>query len=164
MVVEGGAAVVAGVAVGTVALVKNGADDVKGAEDVEILKLKMSTTLDLPPNTAAQGMRLARVINTTALNPLEHPPHTHTHPATPQAKVTGRTYAASEDRDSGIRQRRGCKTISSLAEGCSAPSSSRHAEDVHDTGEAIQRLVRCTRHETGSRRKHNRTQPTRASP
>ncbi len=61
--VEGGAAVVAGVAedgaaveaavvdAGAAALVKDGADDVNGAEEVEIPKIKMSTLLEekVPP-------------------------------------------------------------------------------------------------------------------
>ncbi len=129
---------------------------------VPVVALKMSTTLEEPTPSTAQGMRQARVVNTNTLNPLAHPPHTHAHPATPQTKVTRRTIAASEERDSGIRQRRGCKGIPSLAEDCSAPSSSRRVEDVHNFGG--DKAIHCTRHETGSRRKHNRTQPTRASP
>jgi hypothetical protein len=45
-----------------------------------------------------------------------------------------RTAATSEDRDSDIRQRRGCKITSSYAKSCSAPSSRRHVEDVHTVG------------------------------
>jgi hypothetical protein len=142
VVVEGGATVVAGVAVdgaavaaavvdaGAAALEEDGADDVKGAEEVETFTLKMSTTLD-KPLTPTQGMRQARVVNTTALNPLAHPPHTHTHPATPRINLTRRTCATSEDRDSGIRQRRGCKKRSSLAENCSGPTPTRRLEDVN---------------------------------
>ncbi len=69
MVVEGGAAVVAGVAVdgaavaaavvdaGAAALVEDGADDVNGAEEVE---LKMSTTLEPAELAPEQDMRKAQ--------------------------------------------------------------------------------------------------------
>jgi hypothetical protein len=46
-----------------------------------------------------------------------------------------RTGATSEDRDSDIRQRCGCKISSTYAESCSAPNPRRHVEDVHSIGE-----------------------------
>ena len=68
-----------------------------------------------------------------------------------------RTVATSEDRDSDIRQRCGCKIISSYAESCSAPSFIRHVEDVHNgggTGAAF-----CARHETCTRNQQTNLRP-----
>jgi hypothetical protein len=62
--------------------------------------------------------------------------------------MSTRTPATSEDRDSDIRQRCGCKSISSYAESCSAPSSRRHVEDINSVGVAA---ARCARHETCTR-------------
>ena len=59
----------------------------------------------------------------------------------------------SEDRDSGIRQRRGCKITSSLAESCGAPSSRPHVEDVHNTGNV--KTAHYTRHKTSTRHRYN---------
>jgi len=84
----------------------------------------MSTTLERPVLLTTQGIRHAHVIDTITTPPHSRIPLTlipillHT-----KQTITRRTCATSEDRDSGIRQRRGCKTISSLAESCGAPSS-----------------------------------------
>ena len=67
-----------------------------------------------------------------------------------------RTVAASEDRDSDIRQRCGRKIISSFAESCSAPSSRRHVEDVHSVGGAASH---CARHETCTRNQQTNPRP-----
>jgi hypothetical protein len=67
-----------------------------------------------------------------------------------------RTTATSEDRDSEIRQRCGCKICSSYAESCSAPSSRRHVEDVHSIGVAA---YRCARHETCTRNQQTNLRP-----
>ncbi len=67
-----------------------------------------------------------------------------------------RTVATSEDRDSEIRQRCGCKISSSYAESCSAPSSRRHVEDVHSVGVAA---ARCAKHETCTRNQQSNLRP-----
>ena len=101
---------------------------------VPAVTLKMSTTLEKePPTPTAQGVRHT------------HTPYKATPHATTQTKPTTRTEASSEDRDSKVRQRCGCKTKSSCAESSSAPSSCRHVQDVHNIGVAT---VRCTRRET----------------
>jgi hypothetical protein len=112
----------------------------------------MSTTLERPLLTT-QGIRQAHVIDTITTPPHSRMPLTlipillHT-----KQPITRRTEATSEDRDSGIRQRRGCKTISSLADSCGAPSSRRHVEDVHNTGVAT---ADYTRHKTSTRHRYN---------
>jgi hypothetical protein len=83
-----------------------------------------------------------------------HPPRTQTHPATTQTNTTTRTLATGKNRDSRIRQRRGCKKISSYAEDRSAPSSRHHIEDVNNIG-GISRIRTCRRHETCTRHQHN---------
>jgi len=67
-----------------------------------------------------------------------------------------RTPATSEDRDSEIRQRCGCKTMSSYAESCSAPSSRRHVEDVNSVGVAA---THCATHETCTRNQQTKPRP-----
>ena len=96
-------------------------------------------------------------------NPPTHASPSHPYPSrnTPYKDITRRTLATSEDRDSGIRQRRGCKISSSYAEICSAPSSRRHVEDVHNVGVAT--AVRCARHETCTRNQQNKPPPTQPS-
>jgi hypothetical protein len=89
--------------------------------------LKMSTTLEgkLPP--AAQGMRLEHAISkpTSAHSTIPIPnPHDTTRKDA-KIRMATRTSATSEDRDSDIRQRCGCKSCSSYAESCSAPGSQR---------------------------------------
>jgi hypothetical protein len=122
--VAGGAIDVAGAA----DVVPGGAIDVAGAADVVAggpdAQLKMSTALEttLP---AAQGMRLAHAITkpTSAHSSIRFPnPHNTTRKDI-KINMATRTTATSEDRDSKIRQRCGCKIVSSFAESCSAPSS-----------------------------------------
>ena len=89
--------------------------------------LKMSTALErlLPP--AAQGMRLAHAISkpTSAYSTIPFPnPHNTTREDT-KINMETRTIATSEDRDSEIRQRCGCKICSSCTESCSAQGSQR---------------------------------------
>ena len=76
---------------------------------------------------------------------LMHPPHKATPHATTQTKPTTRTRATSEDRDSEVRQRCGCKMTSSCAESSSAPSSCCYVQDVHNIGHGT---ASCTRRET----------------
>jgi hypothetical protein len=116
---------------------------------------KMSTTLEKVP--AAHGIRQAHAIDTITAPPHSRIPLTlipillHT-----KQNNTRRTPATSEDRDSRIRQRRGCKQTPSLAESCGAPSSRRNVEDVNNTGEAI---FRCTRHQTSTRHRYDNNPP-----
>jgi len=70
--------------------------------------------------------------------------------------MSTRTAATSKDRDSKIRQRCGCKSISSYAESCSAPSSRRHVEDVHSIGVDA---ARCARRETCIRNQQANPRP-----
>ena len=100
---------------------------------------------------------------TCTCNQQKQPPPTQTSysptRATQHAKIrimATRTVATSEDRDSEIRQRCGCKTCSSYAESCSAPSSRRHVEDVHSVGVVA---VNCTRHETCTRNQQTNLRP-----
>jgi hypothetical protein len=72
-----------------------------------------------------------------------------------------RTVATSEDRDSEIRQRCGCKRISSYAECCSAPSSRRRVEDVHSVGGYA--VANCARHDTCTRNQQTQPPPTQPS-
>ena len=125
---------------------------------VPVTTLKMSTTLEGP----AQNMTLAHVINT------QHSPHSCI-PLAPkpilqptQTNTTTSTSATSEDRDSRIRQRCGGKVKSRLAEGCSAPSSRSHVEDVHNIGAATG--VLCTRHETCTSHQHATLPPLMRPP
>ncbi len=112
--------------------------------------LKMSTALD-SPLPAKQGMRLAHAISkaTLAHSSIRLPNPHNTEHKDAKINMATRTAATSEDRDSKIRQRCGCKKISSYAESCSAPSSRRHVEDVHSVGAAG--ADRCARHETCTR-------------
>jgi hypothetical protein len=82
-------------------------------------------------------------------------PHNTTHEDT-KINMATRTTATSEDRDSEIRQRYGCKICSSYAESCSAPSSRRHVEDVYSVGVAADR---CARHETCTRNQQTNLRP-----
>jgi hypothetical protein len=88
--------------------------------------LKMSTALEalLP---AAQGMRLAHAISkqTSAHSIVQYPNPRNTLTTRNDANMATRTIATSEDRDSEIRQRCGCKPLSSYAENCSGPGSQR---------------------------------------
>jgi hypothetical protein len=68
--------------------------------------------------------------------------------------TSSRTVATSKDRDSSIRQRRGGKITSSLAENCSAPRSRSHVEDVHNVGASVTAIYK--RHETYTRRHSDR--------
>jgi hypothetical protein len=80
-------------------------------------------------------------------------PHKATHAATTTISSTTRTPPPSEDRDSKIRQRCGCKRISSYAESCSAPNPRGRVEDVHSVGDHLK--GRCARHETRTSDPHN---------
>jgi hypothetical protein len=87
--------------------------------------LKMSTTLERPL-LAAQGMRLAHAISkeTSAHSSIRFPnPHKSNSQRyeNQHGNTVSRTSTTSEDRDSEIRQRCGCKISSSCAESCSAP-------------------------------------------
>ena len=146
-----GADVVAGAAV----VVAAGADVVAGA--AEVASVKMSTALERPL-LAAQGMRLVHAITkqTSAHSTIPFPNQNNTTRKDSKINMATRTTATSEDRDSQIRQRCGCKTTSSYAEICSAPSSRRHVEDVHGVGEAA---VNCARHETCTRNKQTNPRP-----
>ncbi len=123
--------------------------------------LKMSTALEglLP---TAQGMRLAHAISkpTSAHSAVRFPNPHNTTSKDAKNNMATRTKATSEDRDSEIRQRCGCKIISCYAESCSAPSSRRHVEDVHSVGVAA---ARCARHETCTRNQQKQLPPTQAS-
>ncbi len=108
-----------------------------------------------PP--AAQGMKIEHAISkpTSAHSIVPFPnPHNTTRK---DAKINMVTcnFATSEDRDSKIRQRCACKTTSSYAESCSAPSSRRHVEDVNSVGGT----TRCARHETCSRYQQTNLRP-----
>jgi hypothetical protein len=96
----------------------------------------------------------------TNLRPLKHPITQSTKPARKDTKINMATRtvgsATSEDRDSDIRQRCGCKMSSSYAESCSAPSSRRHVEDVHSVKVAA---AICARLETGSRNQQSNLRP-----
>jgi hypothetical protein len=90
--------------------------------------------------------------------PLNHPipqPAQKQHAKIRQKNMATRTVTTSEDRDSDIRQRCGCKRISSYAESCSAPSSRRHIEDVHSVGGA----TRCARHQTCTSNQQSNPRP-----
>ncbi len=119
--------------------------------------LKMSTALE-GPLSAAQRMRLAHAISkpTSAHSSIPLPnPHNTTRKVT-KINMATRTIATSEDRDSEVRQRCGCKISSSYAEICSAPSSRRHVADVNSVGEASDH---CARNKTFT---HNQQNPTSA--
>jgi hypothetical protein len=125
--------------------------------------LKMSTAVEPLVPSAAQGMRLAHAISkpTSAHSSIPFPnPHNTTRKDT-KINMATRTVATSEDRDSDIRQRCGCKFPSSYAESCSAPSSRRHVEDVHSVGGAA--AVPCARHETCTRNQQKQPPPAQAS-
>jgi hypothetical protein len=115
-----------------------GAAEEVGFEGVPAVALKMSTTLDAPP-APAHIMSDESVPDTShssnvCIPPALHPLHTTTTLAVTAVSITRRTLATSEDGESLIRQRCGCKLISSLAENCSAPVSRRRIEDVHNFG------------------------------
>ncbi len=120
--------------------------------------LKMSTALEETLPLAAQGMRLAHAISkpTSAHSTIPFPnPHNTTRKDT-KINMATRTKATSEDRDSDIWQRCGCKICSSYAESCSAPSSRRHVEDVHSLGVGA---ARWKRHETCTRNQQTNLRP-----
>ncbi len=134
------------------------------------------------PSTA-QNMGLARAIRRINLCPNQHPipqpaqqktqryeicfpnQHNTTRKGTKTNTAT-RTSATSEDRDSDIRQRCGCKPHSSNAESCSAPSSRRHVEDVYSVGGAAAvcsaRHKNCTHNQQTNLRPLNNHIPQRA--
>jgi hypothetical protein len=95
----------------------------------------------------------------TNLRPLKHPIPQPAQHNTQRYKINmaTRTFATSEDRDSNIRQRCGCKITSSYAESCSAPSSRRHVEDVHNVQVAA--AACCARHETCTRNQQTNLRP-----
>jgi hypothetical protein len=84
------------------------------------------------------------------------PTHTTQHAKGTKISMSTRTAATSEDRDSEIRQRCGCKICSSCAESCSAPSSRRHVEDVNSVGVAA---THCATHETCTRNQQTKPRP-----
>jgi hypothetical protein len=94
----------------------------------------------------------------TNLRPLNHKITQSTKPTRKDTEINmaTRTIATSEDRDSMIRQRCGCKKPSSYAKSCSAPSSRRRVEDVHSGGEAA---AHCARHETCTRNQQTNLRP-----
>jgi hypothetical protein len=125
--------------------------------------LKMSTTLEPLQPAPANSIGDERVTNTPHATRSCVPLAPKTHAATTQTNTTTRTcLATSEDRDSRIRQRCGNKVQSSLAEGCSAPSSRSHVEDVHNIGAAIG--GHCTRHETCTSHQHATLPPLMRPP
>jgi hypothetical protein len=121
--------------------------------------LKMSTAFERPEFTELR-MRLAHAIRQAAS---DHSgirfsnPHNTTRKDTKMNTLT-RTKAASEDCDSEIRQRCGCKSFSSFAESCSAPHSRRHVEDVH-SAEGDATPANCASRETCTRNQKSNLRP-----
>ncbi len=101
---------------------------------------------------SAQDVRLAHANQQKQpppTQPSDSPPKTTQHAKIRKVIMATRTLATSEDRDSEVRQRCGCKIISSYAENCSTPNSRRHVEDVHSVGVAA--ASHYAKHETCAR-------------
>jgi hypothetical protein len=113
---------------------------------------------------AAQGVRFAHAINKpkSAHSSIRLRSQNNTTREGTEINTAKRTGATSEDRDSMVRQRCGCKICSTYAESCSAPSSRRRVEDVHGVGGAAARYARhetCTRNQQTSFRPLNHPIP-----
>jgi hypothetical protein len=104
-------------------------------------------------------MRLAHAISkpTSAHSTIPFPNQNNSTCKDAKINMTTRTVATSEDRDSEIRQRCGCKRTSSYAESCSAPSSRRRVEDVHSVRDVA--AASCARHETCTRKQQTTLRP-----